>query len=224
MRPNYFFLVHKGIRKRLFDFINSLAAVDASHPSDGLRLKDSFLDLTRLLKTHSDQEDKFINPFIARHLTEDATHLDREHQKLDRMQGQLVLLFNQLTKVRESSNEFELDFFDFYNELNIFVAHYLNHLIHEEKVMPKIWDKLSDDEILIPYRELILSLSLEEVKETLVLMLPAITQKERAEILGTFSTIYPPEAWEQVLQTAQSVLDGDEWGQLAAVLVRARVG
>ena len=147
-RANFYTLIHKAIRFKLYDYSIELGKVDLNTEEDVQRLQEQFLTIKDLLEHHSYHEDTYLHPFMKKYLPEEVALIEGDHEHLD---ADLEALNNWATRLRDEkdSKEKQTIWNEFYLQYNDFVASFVKHLHLEEYVaMPKLWPLCTDEELM----------------------------------------------------------------------------
>ena len=182
-RIDFYTKVHKGLRASLFRFSQQAASLDYAEPQALAVLTRALAGLLERLSAHAGHEEAFIHPLLARKL--DTNPFDAEHAALEEEQRQLSLLMEAAaaappTDRREAG-------LAFYRALNLFIARYLEHLDREERTMPVLWQRCSDEELAAVLAAFGGSRALEEALSDIGWILPALSGAERAEMIAGMS-------------------------------------
>lgn len=184
-RIDFYTKVHKGLRASLFRFSQQAGSVDYAQHQASVALSDSLDALLAQLTAHAGHEEKFIHPLLARKL--DTNPLDAEHAALDAEQRRLAHMMQELVAAPEMHRR-ELGL-AFYRALNVFIARYLEHLDGEERMMPMLWERCTDEELAAVLRAFGASRAVEEALADIGWILPALNAPERAEMIAGMSAV-----------------------------------
>lgn len=184
-RIDFYAKVHKGLRAGLFALSQRAAATDYREAQDLSALSQGFDDLFSRLAAHAGHEERFIHPLLVEKTLDSA--FDAEHRSLEVEQASLARLFREVGAAAQSERRDRGR--AFYRALNVFIARYLEHLDREEGVMPLLWERCSDEELVAVMTRFAASRPLEEALSDAAWMLPALSAPERAEMLGGMSAL-----------------------------------
>jgi hemerythrin-like domain-containing protein len=163
---------------------------------------------------HANIEEKFIHPLLSERVPGGADKLNEDHRIMHRQFDELVACFGEIKK--KPRDEVSLEF---YLAWNRFTAFYLNHIDYEEEyVMPALWKLSTSDELGEVFKKAMTGQTPKELMENLGMMLPAMSQAERAMLLNQGRATMPPEAFQAVLKLAERVLAPEDWASLKAAL------
>ncbi len=139
-RVDLFTHIHKAIRAGLFEIGVLAGATDWSRPEDVARLEASWAQMTELLHSHTEHEDRYIFRLLDGTPAEGLL-LDDDHRELDALLADLEREFPALRG--------DGDRLRWYRDLHRYVAMTLQHLHEEETVLlPALWAHRSDEELL----------------------------------------------------------------------------
>ncbi len=129
MPSNAITVIHKFIRREMFDFSQQVFRAD---PQDCAALRSAFATLVELLQGHAAQEDARFDPLLRNVDPTLAERLNRDHRRLEDHLQNLVHVSNQLdsgtSNCRDSLLQFHLDW-------NRYLSAYLAHLDDEERTL-----------------------------------------------------------------------------------------
>ena len=206
--------IHKGIRADLFALTGSAGRVDPGSAAD-VRAVAAHLDTTvDLLVTHAEHEDTHLVGVMADTLPDLNAKIQRDHAELE---SRLVDLQG-WARVAVSAPEGAArdDMQRLYIELASFTSAYLAHQDLEERVVaPELHRVLGPEGVLAIHQAIIASIPPDEMATTLALMLPAMNNDDRTELLGGMQAGAPPEVFAGVWSLAGSVLESRDVGVLA---------
>jgi hypothetical protein len=129
MSSNAITVIHKFIRREMFDFSQQVFRAD---PQDCAALRSAFATLVELLQGHAAQEDARFEPLLREVDPNLAERMTRDHRRLEDQLQNLVHVSNQLdsraSNCRGALLRFHLDW-------NRYLSAYLAHLDDEERTL-----------------------------------------------------------------------------------------
>ena len=129
MRSTLLTVIHKYIRREMFDFAEQLFRAG---PEDVAHVADAFGKLAALLDAHAAQEDSRLAPMLREVDVESAERLERDHRRLDdrlqTLRGAVHALDARSTSCAEALLQLHLDW-------NLYLSAYLAHLDDEERTL-----------------------------------------------------------------------------------------
>lgn|SRR5512138_1912472 len=129
MRTNALTVIHKFLRREMFDFSQQLFRAG---PEDCAPIKAALGSLAELLEQHATQEEARLEPSLREADPERADRLTRDHQRLADQLNDLLLFANRLDSnasgCRDALMQLNLDW-------NRYLSAYLAHLDDEERTM-----------------------------------------------------------------------------------------
>lgn len=206
--------IHKGIRSDLFALTGEAGRIDPSSPED-VRALAVHLDATvSLLVTHAGHEDAHVGPVMVDALPDLAATIERDHAVLE---GRLVdLQAWARDAVEAEANTTRGAVQRLYIELASFTSAYLAHQDLEERIVaPELHRVLGVEGVLAVHRAIIASIPPEQMAASLALMLPAMNNDDRTELLGGMQAGAPAEVFAGVWSLAASVLEPRDVAVLA---------
>jgi len=206
--------IHKGIRADLFALTGEAGRIDPSCPDD-VRALAVHVDATvSLLVTHAEHEDAHVGPVMADTLADLAATIERDHAVLE---GRLVNLQGWARDAVEADAATTRGAVQrLYVELASFTSAYLAHQDLEERIVaPELHRVLGADGVLAVHQAIVASIPPDQLAASLALMLPAMNNDDRTELLGGMQAGAPPEVFAGVWSLAGSVLEPRDVAVLA---------
>jgi iron-sulfur cluster repair protein YtfE (RIC family) len=182
-RIDFYTKVHKGLRARLFQLSQRAAATDYSDGQALAGLGTELRTLLAKLSAHGVHEARFIHPLLAEKIG--SSPFDAAHRALEDEQAALQRLLAAVAQSSADGRRAQGD--GFYRALNVFVAHYLRHIDEEERTMPLLWERCSDDELAGVMARFGAGRPLDEALEDIGWILPALSAPEQKELIGGMS-------------------------------------
>lgn len=177
---DFYTLVHKGLRKRLFDAIVLTGTTDFADDESRSRLAAVMRDLVHTLREHATNEETFLHPVFADALPALAQSFDREHDEHDRALVEVERAFEAACGERASSQDASQDPGHLaYRALARFGAFYLGHLEREEEAQPAIWAQIEEPRLAAAMRSFRASRTPEQNLAGWKMILPALNRAER---------------------------------------------
>jgi hypothetical protein len=207
--------IHKGIRADLFDLTGTAGRIDPSCPGDVADLARHLDQTVDLLVVHAGHEDTHLGPVMAEQLGDLFATIERDHAVLE---GRLVDLQAWAREaVQSPADETRGAVQRLYVELASFTSAYLAHQDLEERVVaPELHRVIGPEGVLAIHQAIIASIPPDQMAASLALMLPAMNNDDRTELLGGMQAGAPPEVFAGVWSLAGAVLEPRD----AAVLAR----
>jgi hypothetical protein len=216
-RTDFYSFVHKAVRRRLFATAAAAACVDLADAAALARLDADLSDLLALLREHAANEERFIHPLLGSHLPEAHTALTAEHQA---HAGEIDALERYWGEVRAETDPERRDArgLEFYRSLCGFIGHYLGHLADEERLLPEIWRRTSEEQLRQVMAAFQSSRSPQQSERDLRLLLPALNRAERVQLLRRLRAGLPVPAFDRVCAAAEQALGPHDWPAVRAGL------
>ena len=198
--------VHKGIRADLFDLTGRAGRIDPSCPGDVADLARHLDQSVDLLVTHAGHEDTHLAPVMTDALPDLFATIERDHAVLE---GRLVDLQAWARDAVEAPVDAARGPVQrLYIELASFTSAYLAHQDLEERVVgPELQRVLGPEGVLAIHQAIIASIPPDQMAASLALMLPAMNNDDRTELLAGMQAGAPPEVFAGVWSLAGSVLE-----------------
>jgi hypothetical protein len=206
--------IHKGIRADLFALTGAAGRVDPGSAAD-VRAVAAHLDNTvDLLVTHAEHEDTHLVAVMADTLPDLNAKIQRDHAELESRLEDLQGWAGVAVEAPEGAARGDMQ--RLYIELASFTSAYLAHQDLEERVVaPELQRVLGPEGVLAIHQAIIASIPPEMMATSLALMLPAMNNDDRTEMLGGMQAGAPPEVFAGVWSLAGSVLESRDVAVLA---------
>jgi hypothetical protein len=209
--------VHKGIRAELFRVTSAAGYLDPASRDHRVALASEVSELMEYLDGHAEVEDQVVEPHVERLLPRVAEQIESDHRAFERRGELLVELAVHAvdaTAVAQRGCVHRL-----YLELAAFASVYLAHQDVEERViMPALERALGVPAILELHGAILAVIPPEKKMQSWEMMLPAMNQVERIEMLGAMAQTAPPPVFAAAWELAQRVVPRPEVAPLAARL------
>ena len=177
-RVDLFTLVHKGIRRTLFDTLLALGRADLARDEDVAAARAAVARCFDFLREHAEHEDRHILPVLVRLAPGFAAALEAEHVALEKAAIDIESLFPRLAAApaaqrpamgRES-----------FRRMTLLVADQLRHLEREEREgNATLWAYLPDAELAALRARIQSDIPAPRMAEWVELIAPALTSRER---------------------------------------------
>ncbi|MGZ4677078.1 MAG: hemerythrin domain-containing protein [Acidimicrobiia bacterium] len=206
--------IHKGIRADLFALTGDAGRIDPSCAADVGALAAHVDATVAFLVTHAEHEDAHVGPAMAELLPDLAATIERDHAVLE---GRLVDLQAWAgDAVTSPAGATRGAVQRLYVELASFTSAYLAHQDLEERIVaPELHRVLGAEGVLAIHQAIIASIPPDEMATSLAIMLPAMNNDDRTELLGGMQAGAPPEVFAGVWSLAGSVLEPRDVAVLA---------
>lgn len=188
--PDVFGIIHKGLRKAMFELCLALGRVDLAHPEQWDSARRSALEVVRCIDLHTAAENTLLLPMLEARAPLHFERMAHSHGDLDEVRA----------KVLEAV---ELDGEALYHEACAFTAQHLEHMREEEVVhLPVIHIHVSRDELLRYERQAAALAPPEDRMMLLGHMAGAVNGPELDKLLGRLAATFPAEAVEALRAAA----------------------
>nr|WP_277750901.1 hemerythrin domain-containing protein [Anaerobacillus alkaliphilus] len=213
LRYELFTAVHKGLRYELGNISSAASSLNVEDDVSLAEFTRVFQTLSRVLHSHAEHEDSFVQPIVDKLAPALSERLEEEHTSTEEILVGLddaIAILPQLSK-----EERQVAWNNWSKNYNRFFAQYLNHLQTEEvEVMEVLWQHMTDEELDEVSVKLRSSIPPEEMAVYLSYMLPAMNVYERVGMLSQMQKFAPPEAFRGVCELAKNVLAEKDWTEL----------
>jgi hypothetical protein len=177
-RVDSFTLVHKGIRRCLFDTLLIIGRTDFSQDEDLAGARAAVARCFDFLREHAEHEDRHIVPVLARLAPWFAGALAAEHVELEKAAIAIEALFPRVATA--SAGERPVMGREMFRRMTLLVADQLRHLEREEREgNATLWAYLPDPEILALRAQIQADIPAARMAEWVELIAPVLTARER---------------------------------------------
>jgi hypothetical protein len=210
--------VHKGIRRELFGVTQAWGSVDPADVTAVESVYDRMRNLVKLLVTHAEHEDEYVQPWVDQYVPTVGDALTIEHQAIEAQLAGLEIVADRALGLADDKRS--LTVHRLYLGWASFTAEFLQHIAYEEfEVMPALSSMLPVDKLVGIEHDIVSSIPPEDMPYGLSLMLPAMNVDERSAFFAGMQANAPAPVFAGVSALAEQVLTADDWTQ-----VKARVG
>jgi Hemerythrin HHE cation binding domain len=173
-RTDFYTVVHKGLRKRLFEAVILAGTTDYAESEDRARLAHVVGEVVTMLRQHAEHEEEFLHPILAEVLPDAAQSLEAEHEDHHRALDEVERAFEvALAERTEVAGHLA------YRTLARFTAQFLAHVEEEEAGQPRLWELVDEGRLAAGMMAFKRSRTLEQSLAGLAMMLPAMNPAER---------------------------------------------
>jgi len=220
-RHDVYGLIHKGLRAFMLDSLSRLGRVDVDSPASFSGAVAHTRALLGKLSEHLSHEDTFLHSALEARAPGTAAVTAIEHADHQKAFVELEQLLQACEQAFDRGRRAELEPLtkQLYLNLSFFVAENLAHMHREETETSKIlWRLYSDDELRAIEGKIVASETPEQLAVGMRWMLPSLTPKERAGLLGGARRGLPAAAFQGLMVLAEDVLDAHDYQQLVGAL------
>ncbi len=217
-RFNIYQSVHKGLRAFMADTLNRVGATD---DADAVECKDACKQVRSLLEVcaaHLTHENEFIHSAMERRSPGSASQCAAEHQEhvahIEELLG-LVQAAEQASAAGNGATAWQR----LYQQLSLFVADNLAHMILEERDHNAVlWANYTDAEIHDIHKALLSCVPADEMALHFRWMIPQLSHAERLAMLAGMQQGMPEHVFDAHMGIARGLLPERSWTKLASVL------
>lgn len=212
-RTDFYTVVHKGLRKLLFEAVVLAGTTNYADPSERARLAATIAAVVTTLREHAQHEDEFLHPIIAEVLPEAARTLTLEHEEHNRALDEVERAFE--VAVAERTDEAT---HLAYRVLARFTAHFLAHIEEEEAGQGQVWELAGEARFAAGMNAFKRSRTLDQNLAGWATMLPAMNPAEREAMFRGLRAGAPEAVFTAATRLAERVLDERAWQTLRSSL------
>jgi hypothetical protein len=209
-------LAHKGLRNILFTCSTRIGATDFTDAT----ARDETLELIdwtfRFFDLHMDMEENDYHPILESVEVELSEQAHEEHEG-DEAFHAAIRSGIEAIKTVEKDKLVDAGW-ALYHAFNQWVAHYLLHIDHEDRVLePRFFEVVDDAKMAALRAKVMAKLAPPDMKRWMGFFLPALSNPENAALLGSIKANAPAPAYEGMAAGARAVL-GDRWAAIEAAI------
>jgi hypothetical protein len=216
-RSDFYTVVHKGLRKRLFETVVLAGTANYADPDDRAKLAATVAEVVTILREHAKHENEFLHPIIAEVLPEVARTLTSEHEEHNRALDEVDRAFEVAVAERTGAAGHLA-----YRVLARFTAHFLAHIEEEEAGQGQVWELAGEARFAVGMTAFKRSRTLDQNLAGWATMLPAMNPAERATMFRGLRAGAPEAPFTTAWRLAERVLDARALDALKASLERSR--
>ena len=180
-RVDLFSLIHKGVRRLLFETAMEVSRTDFAAADETERAEQAVRRCFDFLREHADHEDRVIQPWIARFSPGVAATLGAEHVALEKAAIAVESLLPRLAGV--APGERRAMGAELQRRLHLLVADQLRHLDREEREANAVlWANLPDASLAQLRAEITAQVAPPRLAAWYELLQPVLTGPERAAL------------------------------------------
>jgi hypothetical protein len=212
-RTDFYTVVHKGLRKRIFETVVLAGTTNYADPDDRAKLAATVAEVVTLLREHAKHEDEFLHPIIAEVLPDVARTLTSEHEEHNRALDEVDRAFEVAVAERTGAAGHLA-----YRVLARFTAHFLAHIEEEEAGQGQVWELAGEARLAAGMTAFKRSRTLDQNLAGWADMLPAMSPAERMAMFRGLKAGAPVAVFTAASRLAERVLDERAWRTLKSSL------
>jgi hemerythrin-like domain-containing protein len=201
-RTDFYTVVHKALRKRLFETVVLAGTTDYADTDERGKLAATVAEVVTILREHAQHENEFLHPIIAEVLTEAAHTLTLEHEEHNRALDEVEGAFEVAVAERTGAATHLA-----YRVLARFTADFLAHIEKEEAGQGKVWELAGEGRLAAGMTAFKRSRTLDQSLAGWADMLPAMNAAERAAMFRGLRAEAPAAVLTAASRLAERVLD-----------------
>jgi hypothetical protein len=206
--------IHKAVRVFMFDVTAAAGRIDPSDRGARVGHATKVKELVKFLQFHALHEDTHIEAAIIKVLPDRAAEIVADHVALEARMDELVAVSDLV--LDETRDDARAALHRLYLDLGSFVSAYLAHQDLEERlVMPALWDALGLEALLEIHQAILAGIAPEDMGWALSMMLPAMNNDDRTELLDGMKADAPAEVFEGVCGLASEVLSPQDFATVS---------
>jgi iron-sulfur cluster repair protein YtfE (RIC family) len=222
-RVDLYRMIHKTLRKQMFDCVYAVGRVDVADDLDFHKALDSVNALAEACEHHLQKENNFVHPAMeARSPGSTRQILDEHFEHIE----EIDFIRAEVTRLRGVANDVRVaETHRLYLHLTHFVADNLKHMRFEElEHNAVLWAKYSDAELHGIEGRIIATIPPHEMMAILGVAIPAMSHQERVPFLmGMKQSEMPRQVFEAIVQIARETLATRDWDKLARAIGEPQV-
>lgn len=207
-RHNFYRDIHKAIRRMMMNLLVAGGRTDFMDVKAARAYADEVREAFAGLTDHAEHENAFVGPLVVEHAPHLAQLVGPAH---DDQEGAIRALVQQLGAIAPGTAGSAARGHAFVVRLSSFFGELLTHMAEEEElIMPALWRAMTDEELMNVHHRLLATIPPEKMVVVLSVMLPALNDPERVELVTGIRTSAPEPVFAMVMGVARAVLaDGD---------------
>jgi len=215
-RFNLYRDAHKAIRMFLSEFSLMAGRSDYSDKADLASLKKCFDQVYDMFMVHTKVEDSHIMPLLKQFDEALYEQLENDHHEVDKL---LEDLKAQLYAINANDGDAAAKGYDFYLQINRFIAFNLKHIDDEESLaMPVLWENMNDEELMACFGKIRADIPPPLMNGYYQYMFPSMRVFDISMMLKGIKAAAPPEIFEKILVVANSSISESDNEKLKGLL------
>ena len=209
-------LAHKGLRNILFTCSRQIGATDFGDESARNECLELIEWTFKFFDLHMQMEEEDYHPIlesVEEGLSEQA---HEDHEGDEALHAAIRQGMQAITEV--PADQLADAGYALYHAFNQWVAHYLLHIDHEDRVLePRFFEVVDDAKMAALRGKIMGKLSPEDMKLWMGFFLPALSNPENAKLLSGIKANAPAPVYEGMAAGAKAVL-GERWAAIEAAI------
>lgn len=218
-RLKTFEIPHKGLRNLLAQLSMLAGNTDFSDAAQVTRLHRLGRTLFQLLTEHARDEDEVVLAALEQRQPGAANANSEEHEMIEKEQAKLEQMLEDLVAHVRQGEPAGILADQFYMALNHFQSGYLMHMLgEEEETQRMLWKHFTDAELIEMRKQIIARISPISMLNWYRFSAPAMSHEGRVAWLTAAKAGAPAPFFEQVMETLEGVLTGQDFRRLQQAL------
>lgn len=214
MRYNMFNLKHKGLRAMLYQTAMELQHTCFQNPESAAEAIGRLENVLTAFHEHAEHEDKFVLPAVARHEPLLVAEFETEHEIDEKLTAEIRELISSFMQCR-NEEAMAVAGFRIMMAFNKFIAFNLYHMNkEEEKINHSLWQNYTDAELAGISQAIVASIPPGNLAGEAKWMIRGSSSMEIIQWLRTVKNSAPPEAFELLIQVAETELSPSRWNEV----------
>jgi hypothetical protein len=201
-RTDFYTVVHKALRKQLFEAILVAGSTDYRDADDRARVARAVADVVKQFRDHAEHEEQFLHPIIAEVLPGMEQALHAQHEEHSRGLDEVERAFETALAERTGASGHRA-----YRALSRFAGHSLAHMEEEEAGQARLWELAGESRLAAAMGAFKSSRTLDQTVASWGVMLPAMNASERAAMFEGLRRGAPVALVTAARRVAERVLD-----------------
>jgi len=215
-RYNIYAIIHKALRTLMADTLCKLGRIDAQDEAECTAVVEQFTLLLDFCDDHLHHENEYIHTALEARAPGASRQTSEDHVGHERA---IKALRQQLAEFARTNTGKQALAQQLYLDLSYFIAENFEHMVVEETHnFEQLIAAYTEDEVLDIERRIVATKTPAESLFTMRWMIPNISARERAFLLGGMKKGAPPEIFNAVLELAQQLLTQRDYYKLERAL------
>ena len=205
--------IHKAIRHMMYTTAHDLSVADFQDKPLADGALSSLENTISMLILHAGHEEDFVHPALEERAPGFIESFEKDHGNDEKVYAELRGLSSDVGRASgERKSELGNEIYDLYNQ---FVGTYVDHLYREEhELQQALWANFTDEELGAIDGAIMADVSPELMTQFLTLICGSFNPGDLALMLGGMKGGMPPEAYQGMLQAAESAIPSEIWAKV----------
>lgn len=222
MRHDFYHAIHKALRLGHCRMLPALGCHNYRDEANTTLLMNELRSLLMLAKSHLEGENREIHAALEERAPGASAHAAEDHAEHERSFAEIEDLIRAVETAPASAREKAGR--ALYKRYAIFAAHDIEHMnVEETELLAALHDAFTDDELRAIETRIVSAIALPKMAAYMALMAPALSHRERVELLAKLQAAMPEAVFNGLLADTirPSLAASDYTAAIGELMLRA---